>query len=100
VDVTLLSVADRLATRGSGSEPAIARHVELARQMVAEALAWRAARPAPPVQGNELARALHLSPGPEMGRMLAELEEASFAGEIGSREEAIERARELLSRDG
>jgi hypothetical protein len=32
--------------------------------------------------------------------MLAELEEASFAGEIGSREEAIERARELLSRDG
>jgi len=32
---------------------------------------------------------------------LAELEEASFAGEIASREEAIERARELMSsRDG
>ncbi len=38
VDVTLLSVADRLATRGSGSESAIARHLELARQMIGEAL--------------------------------------------------------------
>jgi putative nucleotidyltransferase with HDIG domain len=99
VDVTLLSVADRLATKGSGSEAAIGRHLELARQMVGEALAWRAARPEPPVRGNDLARALQLSPGPEMGRMLAELEEASFAGEIGSPEEAIERARQLMSGD-
>jgi hypothetical protein len=29
--------------------------------------------------------------------MLEQLEEASFAGEIHSREEAIERARELMS---
>jgi poly(A) polymerase len=100
VDVTLLSVADRLATRGSGSEAAVARHLELARQMVGEALAWRAARPSPPLRGNELARALSVPPGPAMGRMLAELEEASFAGEIASREEAIERARQLMSRDG
>jgi putative nucleotidyltransferase with HDIG domain len=99
VDVTLLSVADRLATRGSGSEQAIARHLELAREMIGEALAWRTARPEPPVRGNDLARALQLPPGPEMGRMLAELEEASFAGEIGSPEEAIERARQLMSGD-
>jgi putative nucleotidyltransferase with HDIG domain len=99
VDVTVLSVADRLATRGTGAEQAIARHLELARQMVGEALAWRAARPAPPVRGHDLARALRVPPGPEMGRMLAELEEASFAGEIASREEAIARARELLAGD-
>ncbi len=36
-----------------------------------------------------------LRPGPELGRILAELEEASFAGEISSPEQAIERAREL-----
>ena len=31
VDVTVLSVADRLATRGTGSDEAIAKHLELAR---------------------------------------------------------------------
>jgi hypothetical protein len=33
-----------------------------------------------------------------MGRILADLEEASFAGEIVTRAEAIERARELVAR--
>jgi putative nucleotidyltransferase with HDIG domain len=97
VDVTVLSAADRLATRGSGSEQAIARHLELARRMLGEALAWSAGRPAPPVRGHELARALSIAPGPEMGWVLEQLEEATFAGEIGSREEAIERARQLIA---
>ncbi len=96
VDVTVLSVADRLATRGRGSEPAIARHLDLAVELVGEALAWRARRPRPPLRGDQLARAVGLRPGPELGRVLAELEEASFAGEISSREDAIERARKLL----
>ena len=64
VDVTLLSVADRLATRGRGSESAIARHLELARELLAEALAWREARPRPPVRGDELARARGPPTGP------------------------------------
>ena len=97
VDVTLLSVADRLATRGRGADVAIARHLELARQLLGEALAWRANRPRPPVRGDELARAVGLAPGPQIGRVLAELEEASFAGEIASPDEAIDWARELLS---
>ncbi|HTX12502.1 MAG TPA: HDIG domain-containing protein [Solirubrobacteraceae bacterium] len=98
VDVTLLSVADRLATRGKVAEEAIARHLELARQLLGEALAWRADRPRPPLRGDELARAVGLRPGRELGEILHELEVASFAGEIGSREEAIERARELAGR--
>jgi putative nucleotidyltransferase with HDIG domain len=97
VDVTVLSVADRLATRGRGADAAIARHVELARIMLDEALAWRAQRPRPPVRGDELARAVGLSPGPEVGRILADLEEASFAGEIASPDQAIELARELAA---
>jgi poly(A) polymerase len=100
VDVTLLSVADRLATRGRVSDEAIARHLQLARQLVGEALAWRTRRPRPPVRGDELARAVGLRPGRELGRILEELEEASFAGEITSREQAIERARELLAGSG
>jgi putative nucleotidyltransferase with HDIG domain len=97
VDVTLLSVADRLATRGRGSEDAIRRHLELAQDLLGEALAWRSGPPRPPLRGDELARALGLRPGRELGRILNELEEASFAGEIGSREQAIERARELVA---
>jgi poly(A) polymerase len=98
VDVTLLSVADRLATRGKVAEEAIARHLELARQLLGEALAWRAERPRPPLRGDELAREVGLRPGRELGDILHELEVASFAGEIASREEAIERARELVGR--
>ena len=37
-----------------------------------------------------------MTAGPQLGWLLAELEEASFAQEIGSREEAVARARELL----
>lgn len=96
VDVTLLSVADRLATRGRIAEGAIARHLDLAGQLLGEALAWHAARPRPPVRGDELARAVGLQPGRELGEILQELEEASFAGEITSPEQAIERARELV----
>jgi putative nucleotidyltransferase with HDIG domain len=95
-DVTLLSVADRLATRGRGSEQAIARHMELARLLLGEALAWRADPPRPPIRGDKLARALDLRPGPELGRILAELEAETFAGEISGPEQAIERARQLI----
>jgi putative nucleotidyltransferase with HDIG domain len=100
VDVTLLSVADRLATRGRGSKEAIARHLELARELLGEALAWREAPPRPPVRGDELAKAVGLRPGPELGEILAELEEASFAGEISSPEQAIDRARAIISGGG
>jgi poly(A) polymerase len=97
IDVTVLSVADRLATRGRGADDAIARHLRLARQLIGEALAWRAKRPRPPLRGDQLAKAVGLRPGPEIGWVLGELEEASFAGEISSRQEAIQRARELLA---
>jgi putative nucleotidyltransferase with HDIG domain len=96
VDVTVLSVADRLATRGSGSDAAIAKHLDLSRRLLGEALAWRSAPPTPPLRGDEIARELGLRPGPQIGRVLSELEEAAFAGEIATREDAIERARALL----
>jgi len=98
VEVTALSVADRLATRGAGSDRAIIAHVRLARELIGEALAWRADPPRPPVRGDALARALRLVPGPELGRILEALTEARFAGEIDTREQAIERAYELLGR--
>jgi putative nucleotidyltransferase with HDIG domain len=100
VDVTVLSVADRLATRGDNAERAIAAHLELARQMLAEGLAWIADPPRPPLRGDELAQALGIQPGPMVGDLLAELEAASFSGEVATREEAIARARELIAAEG
>ncbi len=97
VDVTVLSVADRLATRGTGSERAIKRHLALARTLLSDALRWEAERPRPPLGGHELADALGLGPGPRLGVILQELEAAAYAGEIASREEALERARELAA---
>lgn len=97
VDVSLLSVADRLATRGRKADEAIAKHLELARELIGPALAWEAGeRPRPLIRGDELARALELKPGPRLGELLAELEAAQYAGEIATRDEAIEHARAAL----
>jgi poly(A) polymerase len=97
-DVTLLSVADRLATRGRKADEAIARHLELARQVLAEALARRAAGPQPPlVRGDELAAELGIARGPRLGELLARIAEARFAGEVSTRDEALALAREALA---
>jgi putative nucleotidyltransferase with HDIG domain len=96
VDVTLLSVADRLATRGDNADAAIAAHLELARDVLGEALRWRAeGPPAPLVRGDALAAELGVEAGPDLGRLLRELEAAQFAGEIASGEDAIALARRL-----
>jgi poly(A) polymerase len=99
VDVTLLSIADRLATRGERAQESIERHLELAREVLGAALAWRAqGPPAPLLRGDELTAELGIAPGPEIGRLLAELAAAAYAGEISSREQALSAARELVGR--
>jgi poly(A) polymerase len=96
VEVTLLSCADRLATRGKNAEAAIQKHLELARELMAEALDWRASGgPRPPVRGDELAHELGIEPGPELGRLLDQLRRAAFTGQAGSRDQAVELARRL-----
>jgi putative nucleotidyltransferase with HDIG domain len=96
IEVSVLSCADRLATRGSGADAAIALHLELARQLLEEALRWREeGPPRPPLRGDELAAALGIAPGPEIGALLRRLEEASFTGEVATRDDAIALARRL-----
>jgi putative nucleotidyltransferase with HDIG domain len=98
-DVTLLTIADRLSARGDGpfaTEEAIEGHLRLARAMLAAALDWRReGPPAPLLRGDELAAELGIRPGPELGGLLAELEAAQYAGEVTTREEALERARRI-----
>jgi poly(A) polymerase len=94
LEVTVLSAADRLATRGQRTRTeAVEAHLELARELAAEALAWRDHPPSPPVRGDVLIAELELEPGPEVGRLLEIVEEAAFAGEARTPEEALDVAR-------
>jgi poly(A) polymerase len=92
VDVTLLTVADRLSARGAGPIAApemVQAHLDLAREMVAAGLDWhRDGPPAPLLRGDEIAAELGIE-GPEIGVKLAELEAAQFAGEITDRDGAL-----------
>jgi poly(A) polymerase len=96
VDVTLLSIADRLATRGDRSQQAVQAHLMLARDLLADALRWREqGPPSPLLRGDELARALEIPTGPLIGELLEELAAAQYAGVLSGREQALDYARRL-----
>jgi poly(A) polymerase len=100
VEVTLLTVADRLSARGAGPlarAEMVQAHLDLAREMVAAALDWRRdGPPAPLLRGDELAAELGIDEGPRLGELMRELEAARYAGEIGDRAGALEHARNWL----
>jgi poly(A) polymerase len=97
VDVTLLTIADRLSARGAGplARPEMVQaHLDLARAMIGAGLDWRRdGPPRPLLRGDELAREVGIDQGPRLGGLLAELEAAQYAGEIGDRTAALEHAR-------
>ena len=71
LEVTLLSVADRLATRGQRTRTGgDRRHLELARELAAEALAWRAAPARAAGARRRADRGAGPRAGPEVGRLL------------------------------
>jgi hypothetical protein len=58
--------------------------------MLKDALRWRAEGPPAPLwRGDELARELGIGEGPRLGRLLEELTEAQYAGELATREQAL-----------
>lgn len=103
VDVTLLTVADRLAARGSGpvaSTEMVEAHLDLASKMVDEGLVWHETGPPRlPITGDELARQVGIEPGPELGRLIERLEGAVWIGDVESASDAVALAREMV-RDG
>lgn len=99
-ETIMVSVADRLATRGPRTEERhIDGHLGVARLLMD---AWRERRddgvPSPPVDGHAVMTALGLSPGPLLGEVLREVRLASEAGELGGRAEALALARDHLAR--
>jgi poly(A) polymerase len=89
-DVTLLSIADRLATRGDRAQEAIGAHLRVAEGLLADALRWRSEGSVELLlRGDELGSHLGIAPGPRIGELLAELAEAQYAGEVVTREQAL-----------
>ena len=101
-DITLLTVADRLAARGTSglaSEEMVNAHLDLARQMVEAALDLRRdGMPEPLLRGDELADALGIEAGPELAVYVEELAAAQYAGEVDDRESALAHMREFRPR--
>jgi poly(A) polymerase len=97
VDLTLLTVADRLATQGERTkQEAIDAHLGLAREMIAEALEWRReGPPRSPIRGDELASELGIERGPDLGMLIEEIEAAVFARDVNTRDDAIALARTI-----
>ncbi len=94
VDVTLLSIADRLATRGDRAKESIERHMRVASGLLADALCWRAGGPPQPLlRGDDLAGELGIALGPRVGELLEQLAAAQYAGEVATREQALAYAR-------
>jgi len=97
VDTVLFSLADHLATWGPNLRPArwedrldvaalLLHHYFEQRQETVD--------PQLPIDGHDLMQALDLEPGPEVGRLLDLLREAMAAGEVETREEMLDLARE------
>jgi putative nucleotidyltransferase with HDIG domain len=97
VDVTLLSVADRLATRGERAEESTEAHLRVIEGLLADSLRWRAeGPPRPPLRGDELAAKLAIPVGPQIGKLLLAIAEGQYAGDISTSAQALEHARALL----
>ena len=99
VDVTLLSVADRLATRGDRAQESIDAHMRVARGLLADGLRWRAEGPPRPlIRGDELADELGIPLGPRVGELLHALAQAQYAGDVSTREQSLAYGRSLLGK--
>lgn len=97
LDVSLLALADHLATHDGPGDPGqwqrllavittlLGHYFERYEETIA---------PPPLLNGGELMVALNLEPGPEVGRLLRLVEEAQAAGEVTTKEEAIQFARQ------
>lgn len=99
LDVALLALADNLATLNGGDEDGRrSRMLAVVVELYSHYFQRFEETVKPPVliDGNQLMKALKLAPGRQVGRLLVLIQEAQAAGEIATRDQAIELARENL----
>ncbi len=100
VDVLLLSLADHFATHGPDLNQA--RWVDrlgLVSEMMDAYFAQREQIVVPPplMNGDEVMKALNLKPGKQVGAILEAIREAQAAGEVTTKEEALELAKKVMN---
>lgn len=99
LDTLYLSLADHLAARGPGLLRAEwRRHSETVAYVIRQHL--EASTPASPprlLTGHDLIATFNLSPGPRIGEILEAVREATAAGELAGKAQAIEYAGALLA---
>ncbi|MCL2149783.1 MAG: HD domain-containing protein [Dehalococcoidia bacterium] len=97
-DVLFFSLADHLATRGEELDLTNwHHHANIVSYVLAESARTLSTLPAQLLNGHDLQRELGLAPGVRLGEILAELREAQGAGEVSSRDEALDYASRLLN---
>ncbi len=93
VDIGLLALADHLATYDGLGTPEQWQHLlDVVVILFNHYYEHHTETVAPPpfIDGRDLMNELHLEPGPEIGRLLRLIQEAQAAGDIASREEALQ----------
>jgi putative nucleotidyltransferase with HDIG domain len=102
LDIGLLSLADHLATHdGAGADgqwPRLLGVVQTLYQNFFEEYE-ETIQPRPFLNGLDIMDLLAIPPGPEVGRLLRLLEEAQAAGEISSKEAAVQLVTESVKRE-
>jgi poly(A) polymerase len=98
VDTLYISLADHLAARGPDLDLTNwIYHANIVSYMLtAHAEQERVATPVTLLDGHDLIRLLGIPPGPALGRYLEELKEAQAAGEIASRQGALDYVKRLV----
>lgn len=99
VDVTLLSLADCLGTRGAFGSAGWHRALDVAAALWEGYFCRRREMVSPPrlIGGRDLMAEFDLSPGPRIGELLECVREAQAEGQVSSREEALALVREVLT---
>jgi hypothetical protein len=96
VDVALLSLADQLGMYVPPIPQDVwRRRVDVVRALFEAHFEGDWLDPPRLLAGDELGEILHVSPGPEMGRLLAAVREAQAAGEVRTRDQAIALAKRM-----
>lgn len=96
LDIGLLSLADHLATYdGSGPINQWSRLLDVVFTLFSHYFERHLETVAPPplINGRDLMNELHMPPGAEIGRILRLVQEAQAAGDINTREQALNFAR-------
>lgn len=98
IDILFLSLADHLATRGPHLDPAQwQEHAKIVDYVLAKH-SEKESLTVPPklIDGHDLINIFHLNPGPEIGEFLEGVREAQAAGEVVTRQEAMDYLKHLL----